>query len=580
MVKTNKSQLLKMVLLAIVGAVLIGAVSAEGATGVTYVVAAPDSVNPRADYICTNTYDTCIQDAINAVTGIGGKIALLDGTYNISSPITISKNSITMVGAGRLGTRLLVQNSMTSVINITGNRVTLENFGITVTENYSIDSAVKITGKRTKLSDFVIMVQNAAPVNYGVITQGSYTKLSNVRMEGFVKGGIKFDGPTATGYDDKLLGGMVENSQFINSVGYSNDSGVEIYGAAARITIKNNIFEELDNAVYAHEVGVREEDIIIDGNNFMYSKLHFCENGNGDITAPLRTVIITNNHVYDGTLLFDAEVDNKTEWRTIIANNTIYRKSNKSDTVINLEYGGGMITGNLINLGGVTELDEPGGTGLLIGQEGSNIIGNIFNSGATRIKLIGGVSNIVISGNKFLYMGYCVKDDQGNVIGCNDTIGIHLKEKVREWDSKVVGPYNVTISGNVFGIGLSTGHYSGIVLDPHSQWNLITDNIFDWVDPATLIDPQGTNNTIRNNKGFVTENAGTAVIVSGSNSITVSHGLDITPSISNINVAPTNNMGNASKFWVSNVTATTFDINVDNDPGTGGAEFSWQITSY
>ena len=72
-----------------------------------------------------------------------------------------------------------------------------------------------------------------------------------------------------------------------------------------------------------------------------------------------------------------------------------------------------------------------------------------------------------------------------------------------------------------------------------------------------------------------TENRGTAQVQSGSLSITVSHGLDYTPTIRGINLTPINNLGNSSKFWVGNITSSSFVIFVDSDPGSSGASFAW-----
>jgi hypothetical protein len=81
-----------------------------------------------------------------------------------------------------------------------------------------------------------------------------------------------------------------------------------------------------------------------------------------------------------------------------------------------------------------------------------------------------------------------------------------------------------------------------------------------------------------NNKGFVTENSGTATILSGTTSITVTHGLSrITTQ--QISVTPTNSMGNAAKFWISGVTLTQFVINVNADPGATTATFVWKANT-
>jgi nitrous oxidase accessory protein NosD len=80
----------------------------------------------------------------------------------------------------------------------------------------------------------------------------------------------------------------------------------------------------------------------------------------------------------------------------------------------------------------------------------------------------------------------------------------------------------------------------------------------------------------RSNIGYVTENSGTASVASGNTQVTVTHGLALTPTARHIKVTPTNNLGNASKFWISDIGATTFIINVDTDPGETTATFAWQ----
>ena len=80
---------------------------------------------------------------------------------------------------------------------------------------------------------------------------------------------------------------------------------------------------------------------------------------------------------------------------------------------------------------------------------------------------------------------------------------------------------------------------------------------------------------MRDNIGFVSEKSGTATVANGSTSIEVEHGLGATPAIQDISVTPTNNLGNASKFWISDVDSDSFQINVDADPGNDTATFAW-----
>ena len=63
-----------------------------------------------------------------------------------------------------------------------------------------------------------------------------------------------------------------------------------------------------------------------------------------------------------------------------------------------------------------------------------------------------------------------------------------------------------------------------------------------------IIKNDGAAGNCRNNVGFATEAQGTAIVASGSTSVTVSHGLAETPALRNIAVSPTNALGNATKF--------------------------------
>ena len=98
----------------------------------TKIVAANDSLDKTlADYVCDGTADQEeINAAINALPTFGGRVLLLEGTYNISAPITILKNNVTLEGQGA-GTKLfLVNGSNCSVIKVGNGSTALEGFRI------------------------------------------------------------------------------------------------------------------------------------------------------------------------------------------------------------------------------------------------------------------------------------------------------------------------------------------------------------------------------------------------------------------------------------------------------------------
>ena len=71
--------------------------------------------------------------------------------------------------------------------------------------------------------------------------------------------------------------------------------------------------------------------------------------------------------------------------------------------------------------------------------------------------------------------------------------------------------------------------------------------------------------------------SGTATVANGTTSIAVTHNSGTTPSVGDILVTPTNNLGVATKFWISTITSTQFTINVDVNPGASTATFAWQV---
>ena len=80
----------------------------------------------------------------------------------------------------------------------------------------------------------------------------------------------------------------------------------------------------------------------------------------------------------------------------------------------------------------------------------------------------------------------------------------------------------------------------------------------------------------RNNVGWVTENSGTDTLVAGTTSKAVTHGLAVTPVAGDIMISPLGSLRNASEFWISAYSSTTFTITVDADPTTGGILFGWK----
>lgn len=126
---------------------------------------------------------------------------------------------------------------------------------------------------------------------------------------------------------------------------------------------------------------------------------------------------------------------------------------------------------------------------------------------------------------------------------------------------------------------LSDHATAGILFEDHTI-ALVEGNYFHYsiTTPAAYA---GSNAFIipKQNVGWLTEAGGTATIAAGVTSVVVSHGMQTlpqVPALKNIVVTPSGDWLAATKWWVSNPTATQFTINCSPAPGGAGLAFAWQ----
>ena len=135
---------------------------------------------------------------------------------------------------------------------------------------------------------------------------------------------------------------------------------------------------------------------------------------------------------------------------------------------------------------------------------------------------------------------------------------------------------DILIDSSTYNIISSNNCYTSMLTDSlieknSSNYNNIHGNYFS--TGATLT---GNKTIAFRNVGFLTETLSEATILNGTTSITVTHGLGVTPQLASINVTPRSGLGSASQFYISDVTSTTFKINVNTNPGTD-ISFCWNI---
>ncbi len=247
---------------------------------------------------------------------------------------------------------------------------------------------------------------------------------------------------------------------------------------------------------------------------------------------------------------------------------------------------------------------------------------------ASDFEFLGGATAPAGSGNPVMFydqaglqtiMGCCFVSGSHNCIGVRvqNTKGTKIVNSTFDGiggDSVFIVANKCVVSNNLFtGIGdAGSTPISGIHLEFNTHYNTITGNSLETSNTAgkthslireegiggagdnvitgntlsqnsaptiTMLETGGANTIVRNNIGYATEANGTATITTAATSVNVTHGLGMTPALANITVTPSNNLGTATRFWVSNAGGTTFTINVDAAPGAGTATFVWSVRS-
>lgn len=263
-----------------------------------------------------------------------------------------------------------------------------------------------------------------------------------------------------------------------------------------------------------------------------------------------------------------------TATQNTISNNVLWKNSG-SGIVIQSMFN--TITGNTVRENGTTGADQ----GVMCNASYNIIANNIITEGKGVGIDVGGGSNISIVGNVVSFNanfgieinGFDPVNSSFNCTVSNNTVTSNKQDGIRVQitTGSTRNSNNHIISSNR--VDGNTGY--GITLSSGAGQNYVADNYFT-ANTAGSVSNSGSGNVFRNNRGYLTESNGTSTIASGSTSVVVNHNLNRQPFVKDIIVTPNNSLGNAAKYWVSNVTATQFTINVNTDPGSGTAQFAWQ----
>jgi len=519
------------------------------------VVAASDSLDEHtADIICTGVDDQLfIEQAFDTLPALGGTVLLMAGNYATTREIRIeNKDNWILSGQGK-GTKIKIADKVESALTENG---VLGADTVTVTDitGFKVDQTVFIRDDNSDLgvdesgwdreviqsiAGNVITIVGTLSQNYTTALHSSVTTAYDVlridTCDNIVVQDLQIDGNKA----NQITGAKGRRSQ--NGIGlfsvdnsivercYSHDVPnltIRVDTCEHTLVTKNRLTDSYRGmCMYNSCIGIMASFNISSGhtsNGFRFCSA--CDSGYYfneafDCAAPGIRVnnpggsgntTIFGNRSHDNTYGIKIVAVVPGSDRIFVSNNIVYDNSN---------------------------------TGIYLGAMIDSVVSNnqIFNNTTMGIATYSGCNSNIISDN-------------------------HLKDNgIRE--IKILAGNNNNIYGNkLIGTG---GH--GIHIETGTG-NRIHDNEIE--GSTSIITDAGTNTIIRNNIGFVTENTGTATILSATTSIAVTHGLDKTPAAGDIMITPAESIGNANSFWVDTYTATQFTINVDAAPGAD-TDFIW-----
>ena len=532
----------------------------------TLTVAANDSSalsKQQADYVCDGTADQVeIQAAIDALPSAGGKVLLLDGTFNMADSvgpygsIYITRNNVVLEGMGDC-TILKRAATLThvSIIRFATDSVGQNNL---VFRNFMIDCD----------NGYIYGIRSGTKYNTNILIENVHIKDSSTGSTS--RQGIIIGGRTGyMGQDFKLINCILENT---GGITISGVDGVLIDGCTVRdtawfnltaqrgcirtatcanITITNNVVDTCTdggvNGAFANgiDIGSSAESFIVAGNTVIDVISHSINLQHGTGVGVISNNIIRNT-LYECICV---EYDNP-QYITI--------ENNICD---NADRYGIWVSGNTDATVDPAEIADY-----------INITGNVVYDCTYGIKMQH-VDHSRLSGNII----YNIAAGAGVMMSaCQycDITNNHIQKTCQDGGTSDDASIYLLRAGSA-----PTCH--------ECENNTIIANhiVEDGANkPTVVIKEQAVaevlNNIIRQNivhgiSNQETENSGTATLANGTTSIAVNHGLRATPTVGDIVVTPIEAWGNMTQFYIDTYTSTQFTIRANINPGQD-VDFAWK----
>ena len=563
-----------------------------GANGQHYY--AMDSVG---NVFCVDSPTACLQEAINYVINnkTSGVVFIRSGTYTVSAETSIGDSTPRSYNVTIIGERGATIQTTTPTITPGYNNgilhfysvggvkeINIEGLNLSLTdgsESFWDVISIELGGNAIAAQTWRIRIRgNRITSNYKVSSSGNYTQgilyLSREAASGYSPVPVDFDV-------------WIENNRIVGTgAGISVANGTMQGPASGRVVVRNNFIDLQwttstgtdDIFVFGNANNINPQyfipDVIIEGNTALNpgdTSIEVAQainavirgnTANGPIHLSYNWIngIVENNVVYTGNRLsgylagLGAWASSTTTSgyirNTIIQGNSLYNAY--ISVYLNLSY----LT-SPIDIGPISILNN-----------------NILLENTT---LSGGLIGIQVQSSnwsnypKVLIQGNNVRFNNVNA-NSNAIAGIAYSTPpaVVDVSHNAFDFTGVTNASSIIGINLNNGYPAFIrnnIIKGSTQWLYVnywgpyyaSDNDVDNTNVYI-----GNNITVyfKRNTGYPTEASGTATISSGSTSVTVNHGLVCTPS----KVLITPLAQPSGNLWVSNITSTSFTINISSAP--------------
>lgn len=521
-------------------------------------------------WVCDGVADNVeIQAAIDALPAAGGKVQLSEGTFSGSVAI-IPKNGLRLLGTGQALTLIDWTTSFYNWSSSGADLIDIEvgDMTIDLTDVSALARGIFVArGRRIHLHDLKVTEASDAALGTTAING---IQIGNWQYPALGITDVTIDRVISTGrgkhfnfFPLTLVG--VTRGHINGSIFHARDSDIVINPAKApsaqiyqgtQITFTENIFE------YGHHNGVFFNDSVAEGSSS--SDIKFTSNSflfNGDDALDINEndfyISVTDNY-FLGNEYYDVSIAASSNIQ--IMGNTFRQDSITALGGLGIGIGG---SSNRIVVLGNIQIRTTNARQLVLIYNGTNdnivISGNIGYNAQKGVWISGGtIKNLIITNNIFQIQEYLYPivliEAAATVLSAtiaDNIIDSVPAQQVRIAQINSTTSYDFLITGNIKG---STGT-SGII------------------GYGAGVDPTTQRFLVRMNPSHKTENSGTATVPSGATTVVITHGLATTPT----RVLLTARIwSNASKAWVTTLTATQFTINVDADPGAGTAIFDWR----